>query len=153
MQVHMATHKMKQIVGFISWNSIKSQSMCMYSVIKKINKIVLNLIIPWDEKNLQYLIKKDVYFSRECLSTDFYIQAYCYSQQIAQHTFCDDKYFLFTFDLYAVNAECKMSKLYAISTILFLIKMDQGWRHLESWISNVYNKIVYLFVLHLIIFV
>ncbi len=54
--LHMAVHKMKQIVGFDSRNSVKSHFMCMYSVINMINKKILNHIITRDEKHLQYLV-------------------------------------------------------------------------------------------------
>ncbi len=38
----MATHKIKQIVGFDNRNSVKSQSMCMYAIINMINTNLLD---------------------------------------------------------------------------------------------------------------
>ncbi len=44
--------------------------MCKYSIINIINKKVLNYIITWDEKNLLYLVEKDVFFGRFSVSID-----------------------------------------------------------------------------------
>ncbi len=60
----MVVHKMKQIVGFDSTNMTESQSMCKYSIINMINKKVFDLIITSEEKNLQYLVQKDVFSGR-----------------------------------------------------------------------------------------